>query len=120
MLELPATCPLGIDVGEAYIRLIKPEVLEDARKAAEEARCVCLSSLFVLSYLVLGIYVSGWQGPDSQREEKNRPRRRGGKNDSVRKRMEEFTFVNSTIRHEGKKKGKEICGFRGKEKDPIL
>jgi hypothetical protein len=42
VLELPAECPLGIDVGEAYIRLVKPEVLEDARKASEEARFVCV------------------------------------------------------------------------------
>lgn len=95
VLELPATCPLGIDVGEAYIRLIKPEVLEDARKAAEEARCACISSLIVLSGLILGMYVLGWRGPDSRREEKTRPRRQRGKNDSLRKQMQEFTIATS-------------------------
>ena len=38
VLTLPSTCPLGIDVGEAFIRLVKPEMMEEAKSKAAEAR----------------------------------------------------------------------------------
>jgi tRNA-binding EMAP/Myf-like protein len=38
VLTLPPTCPLGADVGEAYILLVRPEVMDEARKKAEADR----------------------------------------------------------------------------------
>ena len=38
VLTLPPTCPLGADIGEAYILLVRPEVMDAARKKAEADR----------------------------------------------------------------------------------